>query len=125
VQWLRPGQVIFLELGPEEAITTTILFVRIADMCGVTGMEALMAERIKGIVMVHRAVKNVFVGGGHLNTRCLTTQHIVSAALLPKGHPVHSMIASAAVAGYLQEDKHKFAKDADTFPTLRLIFIGK
>ena len=115
VQWLHLGRVIFGELAPEEAITATIEFVRIADIYGVTGMEALMAERIKGIIMAQRAVKNVFVDG-HLNTRCLTAQHIVSAALLPKGHPVRSILASAAVTGFLQEDKHKFAKEAEDIP---------
>jgi hypothetical protein len=78
-------------------------------------MEVLMAERIKGIIMAQRAMKNVSVDG-HLNTLCLTTQHIVSAALLPKGHPVRGMLASAAVAGFLQEDKHKFVKEAEDVP---------
>jgi len=55
VQWLHLGRVIFGELAPEEAITATIEFVRIADIYGVTGMEALMAERIKGIIMAQRA----------------------------------------------------------------------
>ncbi|PMD64396.1 uncharacterized protein K444DRAFT_660499 [Hyaloscypha bicolor E] len=115
VQWLYLGRVIFGELVPEEAITATIEFVRIADMCQVTGMEALMAERIKGIIMAQRATKNVSVDG-HLNTLCLTTQHIVSAALLPKGHPVRGILASAAVAEFLQEDKHKFVKEAEDVP---------
>jgi hypothetical protein len=84
-------------------------------MCQVTWLEALMAERIKGIIMAQRAVKNVLVNG-HLNTLCLTTQRIVSAALLPKGHPVRGMLASAAVAGFLQEDKHKFVKEAEDVP---------
>ena len=118
VQWLYLGRVIFGELAPEEAITATIEFVRITDMCQVTGMEALMAERIKGIIMAQRAVKGVtgvFVDR-HLNTLCLTTQHIVSAALLPKGHPVRGMLASAAVTGFLQEDEHKFVKEAEDVP---------
>ena len=67
VQWLYLGRVIFGELAPEEAITATIEFVRIADMCQVTGMEALMAERIKGMIMARRAVEDVFVDR-HLNT---------------------------------------------------------
>ena len=109
VQWLYLGRVIFGELAPEEAITATIEFVRFADMCQVTGMEALMAERIKGIIMAQPAMKDWFVDR-HLKPLCLTAQHIVSAALLPKGHPVRGMLASAAVAGFLQEDKHKFIK---------------
>ncbi|KAH8745523.1 hypothetical protein F5882DRAFT_312714, partial [Hyaloscypha sp. PMI_1271] len=45
------SRVIFGELAPEEVITATIEFVRIADIYGVTGIEALMAEHIKGIII--------------------------------------------------------------------------
>jgi hypothetical protein len=51
VQWLYTGRVIFEELPPEEAITDTIEFTRLADMCGVTDMEYLMAERIKALLV--------------------------------------------------------------------------
>jgi hypothetical protein len=124
VQWLYLGRVIFGELAPEEAITATIEFVRIADMCQVTGMEALMAERIKGIIMAQRAVEDVFVDR-HLNTLCLTTQHIVSAALLPKGHPVRGMLASAAVTGFLLEDKHKFVKETEDVHEFAVDLLGE
>lgn len=40
VQWLYVGRVIFDELPLEETVTTTIEFVRLADMCKVTGMES-------------------------------------------------------------------------------------
>ncbi len=40
VQWMYIGRVIFDELPPEEAITATIEFVRLADMCKVTSMES-------------------------------------------------------------------------------------
>ena len=70
-----------------------------------------MAERIKGIIMAQQAVKNVFVDR-HLNTLCLIAQYIVSAALLPKGHLICDILASAVVAGFLQEDKHTFIKEA-------------
>jgi hypothetical protein len=50
-KWELYGRVMFGELTPEEAITATIEFVRFADMCGVTGIEHLMAERIKAIII--------------------------------------------------------------------------
>lgn len=124
LQWLYLGQVIFGKLAPVEAFTTTIEFVRIADMCQVTGMEALMAERIESIIMIRRDVQDVFVDG-HSNTLYLTTQHIVSAALLPKGHPVRSMLASEAVMGFLQEDKHKFVKVAEDVPDFAIDLLRK
>ena len=47
LQWLYIGRVAFGELSSEEAITAILEFVRLADMCGVTGMESLMAAHIK------------------------------------------------------------------------------
>jgi hypothetical protein len=49
VQWLYLGRVLFSGAIPKEYITTTIELVRLADMCGVTGMETQMAEYIKAI----------------------------------------------------------------------------
>jgi hypothetical protein len=84
----------------EEAISATIEFVRLADMCGVTGMESLMAERIKAIIIASVAPSsNKFTKTRELdtNTHCLTSWHITSAANLPGGHPVRSTLAMAAV----------------------------
>lgn len=125
VQWLYLGRVIFGELAPEEAITATIEFVRTADMCQVTGMEALMAERIKDIIiMAKRIPDNPFLDWT-LNTRFLTIQHIASAALLPKGHPVRSTLASAAVAEFLQKDTHKFVKETEDVPDFAVDLLGE
>jgi hypothetical protein len=124
VQWLYLGRVIFGELAPEEAITATIEFARFPDMCQVTGMEDLMAKRIKGIIMAERAQPKLFVEN-QLNTLCLTTQHIVSAALLPKGHPVRGMLASAAVEGFIQEDKHKFIKETEDVHEFAVDLLGE
>jgi len=110
VQWLYLGRVIFGELKPEEAITATIEFVRFADMCGVTGMETLMAERIKAIIIANPAPRGEGDRGAH--TYCLTSQNIISAAFLPKGHPVRSILAMASVDGYLRHDNHKFLRES-------------
>jgi len=113
VQWLYLGRVIFGELEPAEAITATIEFVRIADMCAVTGMESLMAERIKAIIIANPTPKTDNPPGPSEqdNTYCLTSWHITSAANLPDGHPVRRILAVAAVKGYLQHDDHKFLKE--------------
>ena len=98
LQWLYLGRVNFGELTPEEAVTATIEFVRLADMCGVTGMESLMAERIKTIIKTNPAApskKLPKTRDPNTNTHCLVSQHIKSAALLPKGHPVRGTLATA------------------------------
>ena len=124
VQWLYLGRVAFGILAPEESITAIIEFIRLADMCGVTGMESLMAERIKTIIKANPApprLQPVATRTSHkrvpdTNTYCITSQHITSAAFLPEGHPVRSMLASAAVEGYLRDDNHKFRKEAQDVP---------
>jgi len=112
VQWLYLGRVIFGKLTPEETITAAIEFVRFADMCGVTGMETLMAEHIKAIIIANPApgLKS------YTNTYCLTSKHIVSAASLPEEHPVRSILAAAAVKGYLRDDNYRFLKETQEVP---------
>jgi hypothetical protein len=58
VQWVCLGRVVFGGSAPEEAITTAIEFTRLADMCGVTGMESLIAEHIKAIILANPAPEN-------------------------------------------------------------------
>lgn len=58
VQWVCLGRVVFGGSAPEEAITTAIEFTRLADMCGVTGMESLIAEHIKAIIPANPAPEN-------------------------------------------------------------------
>jgi hypothetical protein len=81
-------------------------------MYGVTGMESLIVEHIKAIIIANPTSDDwKFQNNRHpdTNTYCLTSQHIISSALLPKGHPVRCIFAAAAVEGYLrQENGHKF-----------------
>lgn len=112
------GRVIFGELKPEEAITATIEFVRFADMCGVTGMETLMAEHIKAIIIANPPPHGEGgKGDPDAHTYCLTSQNIISAAFLPKGHPVRAMLAMASVEGYLRHDNHKFLRESQEVPS--------
>jgi hypothetical protein len=113
-------------MEPEEAITASIEFVRIADMFEVTGMEALMAERIKAIILANHPVQTMFLAAApDKNTHHLTSQHIESAALLPGGHPVRSVLASASVEGYLLNDNHKFWREARENPEFALDLLGE
>lgn len=112
VQWVCLGRVQFGSSTHEEAIGAAIEFARLADMCGIVGMESLMAEKIKSSILAAPAETNAF--GKPLpdaNTRCLTSQHIKSAVNLPEGHPVRAMIAAAVVRGCLTQEKYKFEEE--------------
>lgn len=88
-------------------------------MCGVTGMETLMAEHIKAIILANPAPQNKNFDKGRdpdTNTYVLAGQHITSAALLPDGHPIRKALAIAAVEGYIRRDKHKFLKEMRESP---------
>jgi hypothetical protein len=113
VQWLYLGRVIFGKSTPKETITAVIEFVRFADMCGVTGMETPMAEHIRAIIIANPAPSS---GKSDTNTYCLTSKHIVSAASLPEEHPVRSLLAAAAVEGYLRDDNYRFLKETQEVP---------
>jgi hypothetical protein len=43
-------------------------------------------------------------------------QHITSVSLLPDGHPVRKILASAAVEGYIRLNQHKFLKEIRASP---------
>jgi hypothetical protein len=105
------------------AITATIEFVRLADMCGVTGMESLMAEHIQAVVMADPVPQSLMGRRPDTNTHCLISQHIISAASLPAGHPVRVLLAAATVEGYLRCDNYKLSKEAKKLTTFLLIFL--
>jgi hypothetical protein len=88
-------------------------------MCGVTGMESLMAEHIKAIILANPAPECSDFRNWRdpdTNTFCLTSHHIISAALLPEGHPVRSILATAVVKGYLRHEQHNFLKETQDVP---------
>lgn len=111
VQWLYVGKVFLGEIPLEEAITAILEFVRLADMCQVTGMEDLMAGRIKAMI-VDKAptTKARNKTATVVHNSCLTCEHIISAVLLPKGHPVRGILTMAAVPAYL--NRAKYLKEA-------------
>jgi len=107
-QWLCLGRVVFGESTPEDIITTIIEFVRLADMCGVTGMESLMAGHIKEVIIANSPPPKSL-----MSTGCLTSQHIILAASLPAKHPVRCLLAAATVEGYFLCDKYEFSNEAE------------
>ena len=120
LQWLYVGKILFDEIPSEEAIAAIVEFVRFADMCQVTGMEDLMAGRIKAMIMgkvpTTKAKKRTTTIVHHT---CITSEHIMSAVLLPKGHSVRRILTMAAVPAYLNRanylsealEIHDFAVD--------------
>jgi hypothetical protein len=78
-------------------------------MCGVTGMESIMAEQIKTIILANPAPGSSDLDS---NTYCLESSHIVSAACLPEGHLVRRVLAAAVAGAFFREDHHKFSKEA-------------
>ncbi|OBT72113.1 hypothetical protein VF21_09187 [Pseudogymnoascus sp. 05NY08] len=116
-QWLCTGRVTFRETTPGEAISDAIEFSRFADMCGVTGTEDQVAERIRVIIRANRVkIYWSFVGETETNTQHITSEHIISASQLPRGHAVREILAMAAVEGYIQRKSHKFSKECYDIP---------
>ncbi|PQE15064.1 BTB POZ fold protein [Rutstroemia sp. NJR-2017a BVV2] len=119
VQWLYIGRIRFGEPTPTECITAIMEFVRLADMCEVTGMETQMAEHIKNIILANPPPEDKSISKGRhpdTNTFCIVGQHITSANLLPRGHPVRKILVIAAVEGYIRRNKHKFLKEICVSP---------
>jgi BTB/POZ domain len=108
VQWLYLGRAILGDLTPTDSITAVAELVRIADMCGVTGMEGIMAEQIKAIILANPPP--IFTLDS--NTYYLHSNHIVSAAGLPDGHPVRKVLAAAVAGAFFRKDDHKFSEEA-------------
>jgi hypothetical protein len=125
LQWLYLGRVVFGKLKPEDTITAAIEFVRIADMCGVTGMETLMAGHIKTVIIDNPSPNNGLRRSPDANTYYLTTKHIISVANLPKEHPVRKLLAAAAVEGYLRDDDHKFLKETQELASFSADLLGE
>ena len=92
-------------------------------MCGVIGMERLMADRIKAIIIANNDPLLLKTRDPDSNTRCLISQHIDSAVLLPEGHPVRDVLAAAAVEGYLQHDNCKFLEEILKVPGFSIDFL--
>ncbi|KAF8857721.1 hypothetical protein BDZ45DRAFT_726484 [Acephala macrosclerotiorum] len=114
LQWLYIGRVILGELSSEEAITAILEFVRLADMCGVSGMESLMATHITKLILADDIVRAR--ERGDVRTWCFTPQHVTSAASLPKGHLVRDTLAAAAVKGYFHFNDSRFVDKAEEYP---------
>ena len=116
-QWVRLGRVVLETLPPVESVTSAIEFAKLADMCGVIGMESLMAEYIKSTIIVNPGPYDCNTRTTTRHTHYITLEHIISAAFLPDGHPVRNVSALATVEGYLNCNNHKFSKGSSKVPS--------
>lgn len=88
VQWICLGRIVFEESVPKDDIATAIEFARLADMCGITGVESPIAEHIKPTIIANRNPDNLCYDNSKAqdtNTYSLTSQHIISASFCLKG----------------------------------------
>ncbi|KAJ5192612.1 hypothetical protein N7449_008754 [Penicillium cf. viridicatum] len=117
-QWLYHRTVSFGIEDPGEHISAAMELARLADKYDIIGLETIMAQYIRNILKHNphpennRAWRHV-----DSNTFYLTDDHIASATLLPREHPVRSVLAAASVEGFLRSKQHKFSEEVHAYPS--------
>ncbi|TVY31909.1 hypothetical protein LSUB1_G008860 [Lachnellula subtilissima] len=119
VQWIYLGKLIFPSMKPEEEITVALNSIRLADMVEIAGIENVIVEHIKNIILENPAPpKKAWPHGriGNNNMFHVSSQHLESAWKLPDGHPVRKMFAAASVEGYLTCKVPKYYQETREIP---------
>lgn len=118
VQWLYQRTVRFGIEDPGEHISAAMELARLADKYDIVGLETIMAEYIKNILKHNPHPQNNSCWR-HVdsNTYYLTHNHIASAILLPREHPVRSVMAAASVEGFLRSANPKFSEEIHAYPS--------
>ncbi|KAJ5927147.1 hypothetical protein N7516_008920 [Penicillium verrucosum] len=118
VQWLYQRTVRFGIEDPGEHISAAMELARLADKYDIVGLETIMAEYIKNILKHNPHPQNNSCWR-HVdsNTYYLTHNHIASAILLPREHPVRSVVAAASVEGFLRSANPKFSEEIHAYPS--------
>lgn len=117
VQWVYTRVVKFDIRDPVEHISAAMEFVRFADKYNVVGLEDSMAHYIKAIIIAnpHQVFDHI-----NTNTHILTDNHMISAAVLHRDHPVRRLLAKASVAGFLQSENYKFGLLLEQCPSFAI-----
>lgn len=116
VQWLYVRQIGLKSKTRRAEILAVIEFVRLADMCGIDGMD-LIAEHVRGIIQRINPTSTLQPPRRHravLNARFLSE----CASLLPPGHAVRRVFAQALASAYLKSQKLIFAGELEKYPSL-------
>ncbi|KAJ5778153.1 hypothetical protein N7520_001399 [Penicillium odoratum] len=114
LQWLYVEKAIPTSKETSEKISEILEFVRFADMCHMTGVDAEMADLITNTL---RALPEKTSPGIYFDS--ILVEHIESVNMLPTGHAVRRAIARASVRSFLTADnvKHfKFTNDISRVP---------
>jgi hypothetical protein len=87
----------------KQMISSIIEFLRIADMCVVTGMEAGMACQI-GLIITRTppSFRSGPTADGFIPL--ITSQHTRAALFLPRDHPVCDLVVKEAIEGYIRSN---------------------
>lgn len=117
IKWLYTRKIESDIKDKEGRISAAIELARLADKYQITGMESKVAQDIKEAIcyLDSRNTKR-YVPLDNVTWPWLTSKHIISGSLLPRGHPVRQTLAAACVAGYLGGKSHKFAQEAEDYP---------
>ncbi|CAI7642472.1 unnamed protein product [Penicillium manginii] len=114
LQWMYRSVMRFNIDSPEVNISAAMELVRFADMHEINGLEAVMAEHIKQILLPEEIPFHY--DGDERNTYFIKSAHIISALNLPRGHAVRRLLATASVEGFLGNDEYKFAELTQRYP---------
>lgn len=102
-QWLYTRRV-YIDISDKVLRVSAIIeFARLADICGVTGMEEELAGVIETLVdgQVDIIDEETDALAASKYTECLVNAHIASAAKLPTGHAVRCLLTRAAADEFL------------------------
>lgn len=119
IQWLYTRIINFDISDKEEHV---IELARLADKYSITGIESYVAQDIRDTIRspgikVESIYLERILSLPKDSTSWLTSEHIISGTFLPRGHPVRRTLAAACVYGFLQYKNHKFAREAEDYPT--------
>ncbi|PWY90421.1 hypothetical protein BO94DRAFT_574177 [Aspergillus sclerotioniger CBS 115572] len=125
LQWLYTYQIIFMPQSPTEEISTAIEFARLLDFYNIShkATERFLAKHIKHTIMSNCAqdlTRSRMFAVETCYHQYFTSEQILSAVVLPIGHPVRAIIAQAMVPGYLRDHDFKFLDEAETVPGFAL-----
>lgn len=123
IQYLFTGNIKQKSDTTPEGIGHIIEFMRLADMCGVTGMEEIMAQRLKTIIRNHSSYYQLngwchsnpgpqnLASESHDKSLVVKIEHINGAAGLPCESLIRRVLAQTAVHDFFHCTRTQFWKD--------------
>lgn len=92
--------------------------VRLTDKYDIIRLETIMAQYIRNILKHNPHLDNTkFHRKVNTNTFYLIPEYIASTTLLPREHPVRSILAAASVEGFLRSKYYKFSEEVYAYPS--------